>query len=186
MDPRGAYLQPKSEHAILFFAPFVSSTMRAEKGWIDYNGHLNMAYYGVMFDRAVDEAWARLGIDEDYIAGRGLSTFAAQAHTSFRREIGLIDTVRITMQLIEHDEKRIHIWSEMRHATEGWIAATCETMHLHVDLATRKVTAFPPDIQAALAAMKVAHGRLPRPVHLGETIGLRRPRATQPFGRALN
>ncbi len=41
----------------LFFAPFVSSVMRVEPGWIDYNGHLNMAYYNVLFDRAVDEAF---------------------------------------------------------------------------------------------------------------------------------
>ena len=40
----------------VFFAPFVSSVMRVEPGWIDYNGHLNMAYYHVLFDRAVDEA----------------------------------------------------------------------------------------------------------------------------------
>ena len=41
----------------LFFAPFVSSVMRVEEAWIDYNGHLNMAYYNVLFDRAVDEAY---------------------------------------------------------------------------------------------------------------------------------
>ena len=44
-----------------FFAPFVSSPMRVEAGWIDYNGHLNMAYYNVLFDRAVDEAYELLG-----------------------------------------------------------------------------------------------------------------------------
>ena len=45
----------------VFFAPFVSSVMRVEPGWIDYNGHLNMAYYNVLFDRAVDEAFELLG-----------------------------------------------------------------------------------------------------------------------------
>ena len=46
----------------LFFAPFVSSVMRVEPSWIDYNGHLNMAYYNVLFDRCVDEAYELLGI----------------------------------------------------------------------------------------------------------------------------
>src|SRR5258707_766075 len=45
----------------VFFAPFVSSLMRVEAGWIDYNGHLNMAYYNILFDRAVDELRTRLG-----------------------------------------------------------------------------------------------------------------------------
>ena len=46
----------------LFFAPFVSSVMKVEQSWIDYNGHLNMAYYNVLFDRCVDEAYELLGI----------------------------------------------------------------------------------------------------------------------------
>ena len=52
----------------VFFAPFVSSLMRVEPGWIDYNGHLNMAYYNVMMDRAIDEMWLQLGIVSDEAA----------------------------------------------------------------------------------------------------------------------
>ena len=51
----------------LFFAPFVSSVMRVEPAWIDYNGHLNMAYYNVLFDRAVDEVFELLGCGVDYV-----------------------------------------------------------------------------------------------------------------------
>ena len=51
----------------LFFAPFVSSVMRVEPAWIDYNGHLNMAYYNVLFDRAVDEVFELLGCGADYV-----------------------------------------------------------------------------------------------------------------------
>jgi acyl-CoA thioester hydrolase len=168
-------VQPKTDRHILFFAPFVSSTMRPEPHWVDYNGHLNMAYYNVLFDRAVDEAFAALGLGADYAQERRLSTFAAQAHVAYLREVTLMDPVRMTVQLVEHDEKRMHLWSEMRHATEGWTAATSETMHLHVDLAARKVTPMPPEILANLAAMKAAHGRLPRPQGLGAPIALRRP-----------
>ena len=54
----------------LFFAPFVSSVMRVEPQWIDYNGHLNMAYYNVLFDRAVDEIYALIGVGAEYVAAR--------------------------------------------------------------------------------------------------------------------
>ena len=60
----------RSDLEPLFFAPFVSSIMRVEPTWIDYNGHLNMAYYNVLFDRAVDEAYELLGIGLDYVKQR--------------------------------------------------------------------------------------------------------------------
>ena len=55
----------------VFFAPFVSSLMRVEPQWIDYNGHLNMAYYNVLFDRAVDEVYELIGIGALAIPGLG-------------------------------------------------------------------------------------------------------------------
>ena len=66
---------------IFFFAPFVSSTMRVEPSWIDYNGHMNMAYHHVLFDRAVDEAFGVVGLGQDYLLDRNASHFAAEVHT---------------------------------------------------------------------------------------------------------
>ena len=159
---------------IFVFAPFVSSTMRIEPAWVDYNGHLNMAYYIVLFDRAVDEAFAVAGLGPDYLADRKLSYFTAEIHTVYRRELSATDRVRATLQLIDHDDKRIHAYLELRQADEGWVAASCEKLFLHVDMGTRRVTPFPPDIAANLAAMKRAHRPLPRPEALGRGIGLRR------------
>src|SRR3954464_5890917 len=94
----------------VFFAPFVSSVMTVEPAWIDYNGHLNMAYYHVLFDRAVDEALSRVGLGEDYVRERKASTFTAECHVQYRRELRLSDAVRATMQLIEFDQKRMHVY----------------------------------------------------------------------------
>ena len=52
---------------VSFPAPFVSSVMRLEPQWIDYNGHLNVAYYNVLFDRAVDELYELIGLGPDYL-----------------------------------------------------------------------------------------------------------------------
>ena len=68
---------------IFFFAPFVSSTMQVEPSWIDYNGHMNMAYYHVLFDRAVDEAFEVVGLGPDYVAERRCSYFSAEVHTLY-------------------------------------------------------------------------------------------------------
>jgi acyl-CoA thioester hydrolase len=157
---------------IFFFAPFVSSTMAVEPAWIDYNGHLNMAYYHVFFDRAVDEGFALVGLGQDYLEERQASFFVAETHTLYKRELTVADSVRVTLHLIDFDEKRLHFYMEIRHATEGWVSATCENLALHVDMADRRVQPFPEDIQANLAVMKAAHSGLVRPAALGRTIGI--------------
>jgi acyl-CoA thioester hydrolase len=161
-----------------FFAPFVSSPMRIEPQWIDYNGHLNMAYYSVLADRAVDEAFAVIGLGPDYVEDRRASVFTAEAHLCYRRELVVGDPVRATVQLIDFDDKRIHVFVELRHAGEAWLSASIETMNLHVSMEDRRVLPFPPDILANIAIMKAAHSGLPAPEALGRVIGL--PRRANP------
>src|SRR6266704_6105830 len=92
----------------LFFAPFVSSAMRVEPAWIDYNGHLNMAYYNVLFDRAVDEAYELIGIGARYVEEAGRSLYTAEVHLRYLRELHAGDPVRVTLQLLDYDSKRLH------------------------------------------------------------------------------
>ena len=133
-------------------APFLSSIMQIEPQWIDYNGHLNMAYYNVMFDRAIDQMWLQLGIGPAYMKERHGSTFTAECHVRYLREIHLGDPVQMTVWLLDADDKRLHTFEELRHATEGWLSATSENMSLHIDMGARKVAPFPPDIRARIAA----------------------------------
>jgi acyl-CoA thioester hydrolase len=170
-------IKARREAPILFFAPFVSSAMRVEPQWMDYNGHLNVAYYSLLFDRAVDECYALLGIGKDYVETRNASLFAAEVHIGYRREVQVGDMVRVTLQLLDFDEKRLRYAMEMRHAYEGWLAATSEHLSLHVDMATRRASPFPDDILANLAVMKAAHSRLPMPDYAGRSISMRRPEA---------
>jgi acyl-CoA thioester hydrolase len=157
---------------VFFFAPFVSSTMRVEPAWIDYNGHMNMAYYHVLFDRALDEGFGLLGLSREYVEERKASYFVAEVHTLYKRELKARDQVRVTLQLVDYDDKRIHYYMEIRHAAEGWVAASMEGLLLHVDLEIRKASAFPNDIAANLAVMKAAHARLATPPALGRIIGI--------------
>lgn len=159
---------------ILVFAPFVASTARVEPAWIDYNGHMNMAYYHVLFDRAVDEAFAILGLGPDYVSGRGASYFTAELHTRYLRELTVHTHVRTTVQLVDADDRRVHAYFEIHHLEEGWTAATCEILFVHVNLETRKASPFPDDIRANLDIMRASHGAMPRPAGIGRTIGIRR------------
>ncbi|MCL2714510.1 MAG: thioesterase family protein [Alphaproteobacteria bacterium] len=152
--------------------PFRSPIMSIEPHWIDFNGHLNMAYYHVLFDRVVDQMWLTMGLGAAYRQERGKSTFTAECHVRYLRELHPDDKVEVAMWLIGADDKRLHSFAELRHATEGWIAATSETMTLHVDMETRKVAPFPPDIASHVAAMAAAHAAIARPPAAGRAIAM--------------
>src|SRR5256714_867201 len=153
-------------------APFLSSVMQIEPQWIDYNGHLNMAYYNVMFDRAIDELWIKLGIGPGYMKDRQGSSFTAECHVRYLREIHLSDPVQISILLVAADEKRLHTFEELRHAGEGWLSATSENMTIHIDMNARKTAPFPPDIRARIQALANAHGTVPRPEGIGRKVGM--------------
>jgi acyl-CoA thioester hydrolase len=156
----------------VFAAPFVSSVMRVEPEWIDYNGHLNMAYYNVLFDRAVDEAYELMGCGIAYLKDTRHSTFTAEAHIRYLRELHAGVPVRVTLQLIDFDAKRMHYFEELFHAEEGWLSATSENLVVHVDMTAKKVAPFPDFIAARLAKMKSAHAHLPVPDGVGRRIAM--------------
>ena len=155
-----------------FFAPFVSSAMPVEAGWIDYNGHLNMAYYNVLFDRAVDEAYELIGCGLDYVERTKHSCYTAEVHVRYLRELKEGDPVRVSFQLLDYDAKRLHYFEELHHAEEGWLSATSENMALNVNMDAKKTAPFPADVMAHLARMKAAHATLPVPQGAGRRIAM--------------
>ena len=113
--------------------PYVSRAMDIEKDWIDYNGHLNMAYYNVLFDRGSDEAFELMGMGPRYAKERRLTIYTAEVHICYQQELHFGDKVTVSFQLLDHDEKRLRMYQEIRHI-DGWLAATSETLSLHVDM----------------------------------------------------
>src|ERR1700710_107443 len=144
-------------------APFLSSVLRIEPQWIDYNGHLNMAYYNVMLDRAIDEMWLQLGIGPGYMKERQRSTFTAECHVRYLREIHLGDPVQISVFLLGADEKRLHTFEELR-------PATAENRTIHIDMTARKAAPFPPDIRARIDAVMKTHASVARPEGTGRKV----------------
>lgn len=162
----------RAEFEPVFFAPFVSSVMRVEPDWIDYNGHLNMAYYNVLFDKAVDEIYQLADVGEDYLKQRRRSFFTAEVHIRYLRELHAGDPVRVTFQLLDFDSKRLHYFEQLFHAVEGWVSATSENLSLHVDMDAKKAAPFTPDVAKRLDKLKNSHARLPRPEVVGRRIAM--------------
>jgi acyl-CoA thioester hydrolase len=150
-----------------------SSPLSIRPEWIDYNGHLNLAYYHVLFDQGADEELATLGLGADYAQSRGMTTYVAENHVCYVREVFQQDSVFVTGQIVDFDEKRLHIYQELRHA-DGWLAATLEGLVLSIDMSGPKVAPWPDDILAAITEAAARDALLPRPEQLGRSVGIRR------------
>src|SRR5690606_3578144 len=86
-------LSRRRKFAMGFAAPFAGAIQRVEDQWIDYNGHFNMAYYNVIFDRCGDEAFASLGLGPAYVKATNCSFFTLEAHLTYVRELHAGDAV---------------------------------------------------------------------------------------------
>jgi acyl-CoA thioester hydrolase len=147
-----------------------------QPGWIDYNGHMNVAFYVLAFDKATDGLLDHLGLGETYRRASNHSMYALEAHVTYDRELKLGAPLAIDTQLIDADAKRLHYFHRMTHAEEGYLAATSELLALHVDLAGPRAAPLPEAAQAAVARLLEQHRRLPPPPQLGRRISLaRRP-----------
>jgi acyl-CoA thioester hydrolase len=156
-------------------APFDRHRARVLPEWIDPNGHMNVGYYVVAFDHATDTFCEPLGVGWSYVEHRLGMVFILEAHVTYDRELAAGDPLRVTTQLLDHDDKRIHFFHAMYHAEAGWLAATNELMMMHIDFASRRAAPWPEETRRRLDALAIAHRRLLRPEKAGRTIGI--PRA---------
>ncbi len=150
--------------------PFADARDVVRPEWIDYNGHMNVGYYQVVFDFAADVFFDFLGLTQAFRKQHGSTTFALEAHANFLREVKEGAPLRFEARLIDFDAKRIHFYQEMFHATEGYLAASQESLSSHVSMATRRTSPMPAEMLERLALIKAAHAVLPRPWQLGHVI----------------
>jgi acyl-CoA thioester hydrolase len=155
-------------------APFDRHRARVLPEWIDYNGHMNVAFYMYAFDQATETLCIELGCAADYVRQRQGMCFTLETHITYDREVALGDPLRITSQILDWDAKRIHFFHHMYHAGQDYLAATNEQIMLHVGYESRRSAPWADDVAARMAAMGRAHATLPRPQQAGRVISLLR------------
>jgi len=148
------------------------ATVRPE--WIDYNGHMNVAYYLMAADHAMDTFGTRIGIGESYVKVTNKSTFALDTRIIYLRELTQGAPIRITAQLVAYDAKRIHVCLQLLHGEAGWISALSEWVLVHVDLGARRSEPMPEKTLAILSDIMAAHEGLARHAALERPFGLLR------------
>lgn len=155
-------------------APLELFRTEVPREWIDYNGHMNLAFYLYAFDRGMDGLMQRVGLDAAHREAAGGTIFAVEGHLTYPREMKLGEPLVVSLQLLGWDRKKIHSFWRMHHAEEGFLAATGEFLSLYVNLETRRSAAMPDSIHAALAEIGEAQIGLARPPEAGRSVGLRR------------
>src|ERR1700733_9302220 len=131
-----------------FPTPFDRYEGEVRPEWIDINGHMNLAYYTVLFDYATDLMFDELDLGRHYRVTTDNGTFVTETHNRYERELLVGEKVRVAIQILLADDKRLHLAHEMFRVASGARAATQELLFLHVSLTERRVTPFPPDLKA--------------------------------------
>ena len=141
--------------------------------WTDYNGHLRDAFYLLIFSYATDALMDHLGLDEAHRAATNDSLFTLEIHLNYLHEVKQGEPVEVRTQLIAHDRKRLHIHHTLHRPGEAEPLAASEQMLLHVNLEGGARSApFEGVVLERVLALAEAHRDLPRPQHVGRTIGL--------------
>ena len=110
--------------------------------WTDYNKHLNMAYYVLIFDKAWEVILEKFKMGEHSAKTSGMSTMVVETNTTYVSEVKEGDEVEIVLTFFDHDKKRLHFRLEMIEKKSKKLSSTIEMLSLHVDLNKRKVAEF--------------------------------------------
>jgi carnitine 3-dehydrogenase len=149
----------------------ISPVVPAE--WVDYNGHMSESCFLLAFGDQSDAFFRLIGIDEAYRQA-GQSLFTVQTMIFNLAEAHLGDRLELSLQLLDADEKRLHIFHTMHNAQTGDLLATGEQMLVHVELGLGKAKPMPEELQTRVQAILAAHAALPSPPQAGRNIAIRR------------
>lgn len=170
-DPKPANSVPEQT---LTPTPMALSTFTVESAWIDYNGHMNVGYYGVAFDRAADVFTDWLGFDAAYRQRSRCSIYVLESRTGFLHELMDGERIAVDAQLLDFDHKRLHYFLRMLRTDDDLPCAWTEIMLMHMDMNTVSSTPMPSAALDKVRQLAQTHRQLPWPEVLRNSIGIRR------------
>ena len=118
------------------------TTTKIINSWTDYNGHMNLAFYILVFDKGSEEILSKFKMGEQSAKTTKKSTMAVDSHTTYNNEVKENEEVNIYLSYFDHDKKRLHYKLEMYEKSKNILSATTEVLSLYMDLNIRKVAEF--------------------------------------------
>ena len=122
--------------------PVLLTTKTIIKEWTDYNKHMNLAYYILVFDMGAEKILSKFQMGEHSAKTLKRSTMVVETNTTYQKEVKEGDEVDVYLVHLDHDNKRLHYKLEMFDKTKNILSATTEVLALYIDLNNRKVTEF--------------------------------------------
>src|SRR5260370_20221077 len=143
--------------------------------WTDYNNHLSDFQYGHLFGCAMDVLYRRVGIDAAYRAAGGMY-YTVESHVKHFADAQAGDALYVTTQVLDADDKRLHVVHRLHRRGDDMLLATGEQMHLHVATALGKAAPVDGSVREKIEALRAAHAALPAPRDAGKPVGSRAKR----------
>ena len=155
--------------------PFASKSRKVKKSWIDYNGHMNVAYYTLAFDEAIDEFLEKaVGIGPSFIQKEKQGSYALQTQYRYLRELLVGKSFYVSIFVADFTQKQMHLMSEMIGVSDREICATCETILVNVDLLKRRSCAYPEVAFRKISELFNSAKDIRSSTIIGQPIGLRK------------
>jgi len=158
--------------------PFNEYSTTVLPEWIDYNGHLNVAYYHLIFDLAAMPFFNWLGFTPENRKHHNISTFALETHMNYLSEVSVDKEVRVESRLLDFNDKRLHFYQEMYKTESNTLAASHESLGIVVNMKERKSAVIPENIRQRFAEVKVAHNKLQRTWQIGHVMDVNSGKAS--------
>ena len=124
---------------------FLLNSQKILKEWTDYNQHMNLSYYILVFDNAAEVMLSKFQMGEQAAKNTNRSTMAVESHTFYKNEVKEGEEVDVFLTYVDHDKKRIHYRLEMYEKVKKTLSASTEVLSLYMDLSQRKVREFEPE-----------------------------------------
>jgi acyl-CoA thioester hydrolase len=121
------------------------TTKKIIKEWTDYNKHMNLSYYILVFDLGAEVILSKFKMGEHSAKTTKKSTMVVETHTIYNQEVKEGDQVDVYLCHFDHDNKRLHYKLEMYNKAKNTLSATTEVLSLYIDLNVRKVAEIEDD-----------------------------------------
>lgn len=144
-----------------------------QSDWVDYNGHMNDAAYAKVFSNAVDEFIDTIGLDAEARKIYSYTIFTLETHLCYLKEANENEILKISMQLLDSDVKRLHVFFIMENDAAEMVA-TSEQMLMGMEKANAKPAPFPEHVAKVVNKLQQEHKELDLPKQAGRTIGIKR------------
>ncbi len=150
---------------------FQSNVQNVKKEWIDYNGHMNVAYYTLAFDNSLDDFLETiLEIGPTFVNKEKQGPYSLQANYHYLDELILGEKFFVKIYIIDSDKKKVHIVLEMIEFKTKRQVAVCETLLINVDLNIRKSVNYGPDVIKKIEQYEATCSEIQLPLQIGKSI----------------